>query len=96
MQSTPIDGDHLSRCYHSLVQLVLSGGVTGKEGEQEEGWKILNAVLGLLDSMAKVRYRRPDVLYANCYIFRAISPIYDLYFYLVVQCLCIKVTTNWR
>ena len=57
VQTSPLDGQRLSRCYHSLAQLVLSqgGGVAGEEGEQEEGWRVLCKVLDLLDSTAKVR-----------------------------------------
>lgn len=55
VQSSPLDGERLSRCYHSLVQLVLRRGGIGDAGEEEEGWKVLNKVLDLLDSTAKVR-----------------------------------------
>ena len=56
IRSSPLDGERLSRCYHSLVQLTLSGsGGIGEQGDQEEGWKVLNKILDMLDSTAKVR-----------------------------------------
>ena len=55
LQSLPINGDHVSRCYHSLVHLILSEGQNGDESEQDEAWRVLNRVLDLPDSVAKVR-----------------------------------------
>ena len=45
-------GEQLSRCYHSLVQLLME-----KEASKEErgqGWNIFNQILDLLDSKMKV------------------------------------------
>ncbi len=55
LQSSPINGKYVSRCYHSLVQLVLHGQAA-EEAEQNESWKVLNKVLDLMDSVAKVRH----------------------------------------
>lgn len=52
-KSPELDGDHLSRCYHSLVQLVM-GREAGETGENGQAWKLFNQILDLLDSKGKV------------------------------------------
>ena len=49
-----LDGEHLSRCYHSLVQLVMSREGVGDRTEGGEGWKLFSEILDLLESKAKV------------------------------------------
>ena len=53
--SSELDGDHLSRCYHSLVQLVIRREEIAGKSENGEGWSLFNQILDLLDSKAKVR-----------------------------------------
>jgi len=45
--------------------LILSEGQNGGEGEQEEGWRVLNKVLDLLDSVAKVRCHKKQLITYN-------------------------------
>lgn len=54
--SSELDGDHLSRCYHSLVQLVVRKEEIAGKSEDGEGWSLFNQILDLLDSKAKVRF----------------------------------------
>lgn len=49
-----LDGDHLSRCYHSLVQLVMTREGGGDRGEGGDGWRLFSEILNLLESKAKV------------------------------------------
>ncbi len=52
--SPELDGEHLSRCYHSLVQLVMGKEEVGEKGEEGQAWMLFNQILDLLDSKAKV------------------------------------------
>ena len=47
------NGEQLSRCYHSLVQLVMSRE-EAPQGVEGEGWGLFTQILDLLDSTVKV------------------------------------------
>ena len=53
-KSLEIDGEHLSRCYHSLVQMVMLKEEVGEKGEEGQAWRLFNQILDLLESKAKV------------------------------------------
>ena len=52
--SLDVDGEHLSRCYHSLVQLVMGREEAGEMGRSGQTWQLINQILDLLESKAKV------------------------------------------
>ena len=54
-KSPELDGEHLSRCYHSLVQLVVGKEEAGEMGEEGQAWKLFNQILDLLESKIKVQ-----------------------------------------
>ncbi len=55
-RSPEVNGEQLSRCYHSLVQLVMGSReeTTAVRGEQGEGWNLFSQILDLLESKVKV------------------------------------------
>lgn len=64
-RSPEVNGEQLSRCYHSLVQLVMGSReeTTAVRGEQGEGWNLFSQILDLLESKVKGSFPEIEVVW---------------------------------
>lgn len=64
-ESPEADGERLSRCYHSLLQMVVAKEEVGEKGEEGQAWNLFNRILDLLESKGKVCVLSMHSLLAN-------------------------------